>query len=192
MLANEHEFEQLLNEATAARFVVRSKPPFSGPTVVLKYLALIPSALPSPTHGCSPSTMHGRVSFTYRDYRQGGVSKVMRLSASNFLSRFLLHVLPKAFVRIRYYGFLSRGSKANALDALSLKPSVIYRIAKKRPLNPIVASVHVVTRLRCSSWARSHPFLPSAAPQFPLLTALRRFLTLSYRRSRRPLESNMC
>ena len=43
MLANEHDFEQLLNEATAARWVVRSKPPFCGPTIVLKYLALYPA-----------------------------------------------------------------------------------------------------------------------------------------------------
>ena len=43
MLANEHEFERLLNEATAARWVVRTRPPFSGPTVVLKYLALHPT-----------------------------------------------------------------------------------------------------------------------------------------------------
>jgi len=115
MLANEHEFERLLNEATAARWVVRTKPPFSGPTVVLKYLARYTQRV-AISNSRLLSLEDGRVSFTYRNYRQGGITKVMRLSASDFLSRFLLHVLPKAFVRIRYYGFLSRGSKAKALE----------------------------------------------------------------------------
>jgi len=48
----------------------------------------------------------------YRNYRRGGAPQVVRLSASDFLSRFLLHILPKSFVRIMCYGFLSRGSKA--------------------------------------------------------------------------------
>ena len=115
MLANEHEFEQLLNEATAARLWCGTKPPFSGPTVVLISRAT-PYAPAISNSRLLSLDDDGRVSFTYRDYRQGGVTKVMRLSASDFLSRFLLHVLPKSFVRIRYYGFLSRGSKAKALE----------------------------------------------------------------------------
>ena len=87
MLAKDHEFEQFINEATAARFVVRSKPPFSGPTVVLKYLRSYTQHVAISNSRLLSLDDAGRVSFTYRNYRQGGVTKVMRLSASNFLSR---------------------------------------------------------------------------------------------------------
>jgi hypothetical protein len=58
---------------------------------------------------------HGRVSFRWRDYRQGANSNVMTLSADEFIRRFLLHTLPDAFHRIRHYGFLANGHRADKL-----------------------------------------------------------------------------
>jgi hypothetical protein len=55
------------------------------------------------------------VSFRYKDYRHGGVSKSMRLGGEVFLSRFLQHVAPKGFRRIRYYGFLANAAGRHAL-----------------------------------------------------------------------------
>ena len=53
----------------------------------------------------------GRVTFTWRDYRDGGRAKPMTLDADEFLRRFLLHVLPDGFQRIRHYGFLANGHR---------------------------------------------------------------------------------
>ena len=83
-----------------------AKPPFGGPAQVLKYLARY-------THRVAISNRRlvaledGKVRFRWKDYAHGGREKTMTLDASEFLRRFLLHVLPSGFVRIRHYGFLS-------------------------------------------------------------------------------------
>jgi hypothetical protein len=163
MLANEHQFEQLLNEATAARWVVRTRPPFSGPTVVLKYLARYTQRV-AIANSRLLSLEDGYVSFTYRDYRQGGISKVMRLSASDFLSRFVLHVLPKSFVRVRYYGFLSRGSKAKALELFR----AAFGASPPRPQTPLKSHSHLCPRCHAAPMqlvAILAPLLPLPKPQ---------------------------
>jgi hypothetical protein len=87
-------------------WVVYAKPPFAGPESALAYLARY-------THRIAISNPRlvnlepGRVAFRYRDYQDGGKEKVMRLDALEFIRRFLLHVLPKGFVRIRHYGLLA-------------------------------------------------------------------------------------
>ena len=101
---------------------VYGKPPFAGPEVVLSYLARY-------THrvAISNSRLLGLdergVSFRYKDYRRNGQARcrTMTLSADEFIRRFLLHVLPKGFHRIRHYGLLaSAGCKANIARAREL------------------------------------------------------------------------
>jgi Putative transposase/Transposase zinc-binding domain len=100
------EFERLVSAALRTDWVVYAKPPFGGPEVVLKYLARY-------THRVAISDSRlldfedGVVRFRYKDYAHGNRKRVMSLSASEFVRRFLLHVLPAGFVRIRHYGILS-------------------------------------------------------------------------------------
>jgi hypothetical protein len=61
------------------------------------------------------SLSEGKVRFTWKDYRQDGVTKVMTLDADEFIRRFLLHALPDGFHRIRHYGFLASGGRGNNL-----------------------------------------------------------------------------
>jgi hypothetical protein len=56
------------------------------------------------------------VAFAYKDYRRGGQRRVMRLSPHEFIRRFLLHVLPDGFHRIRHYGFLAKGDRGDKLE----------------------------------------------------------------------------
>ena len=99
-------FEQLLNTAVRHDWVVYAKRPFSSPACVLKYLARY-------THRVAISNRRlvalrdGRVSFRYNDYADQRRSKVLTVSTTEFLRRFLMHTLPSGFVRIRYYGFLA-------------------------------------------------------------------------------------
>jgi len=94
--------------------VVHPKPPFGGPEVALKYLARY-------THRVAISDRRllssddGTVRFSYKDYAQGGEQREMTLDALEFLRRFLLHALPKGFVRIRYYGFLANRHRREQL-----------------------------------------------------------------------------
>jgi hypothetical protein len=100
------EFERAVSGAARTDWVVYAKPPFGGPEQVLKYLARY-------THRVAISDSRlldfedGEVCFRYKDYAHGGRKRVMKLSASEFVRRFLLHVLPAGFVRIRHYGILS-------------------------------------------------------------------------------------
>ena len=90
--------------------VYRFQKPFAGPKQVLDYLGRY-------THRVAISNNRllvledGRVSFHWRDYAAGSVLKTMTLEASEFMKRFLLHVLPKRFVRIRHYGLLSNRNR---------------------------------------------------------------------------------
>src|SRR5262249_11208705 len=99
-------FEHLVSAAARSEWVIYAKPPFGGPERVLKYLARY-------THRVAISNCRllnlkdGMVRFRYKDYAHGKRKRVMNLSASEFVRRFLLHVLPSGLVRIRHYGILS-------------------------------------------------------------------------------------
>ncbi len=95
-------------------WVVYVKPPFAGPESVLAYLGRYTHriAISNPR---ILSLENGRVAFRYRDYADGRKEKVMRLDALEFIRRFLLHVLPKRFVRIRHYGLLANRHRKEKL-----------------------------------------------------------------------------
>lgn len=106
-------FTELLNKLYGKEWVVYCKPPFNGIDGVLQYLSRY-------THRIAISNERiiksgdGRITFKWRDYSDGNRNKVMTLDADEFIRRFLLHVLPDRFVKIRHYGLLgSRKRKAN-------------------------------------------------------------------------------
>ena len=102
--------------------MVYARPPFAGPEVVLAYLSRY-------THRVAISNRllisldESGVTFRYEDYRRDGTARyrTMTLTTDEFIRRFLLHVLPKGFHRIRHYGLLlSTGRKANVARARAL------------------------------------------------------------------------
>jgi hypothetical protein len=105
-LADAGAFQRRLAASAETEWVVYAKPPFGGPEQVLKYLARY-------THRVAISNRRlvalkdGEVTFHWKDYAHGGGPKTMTLKATEFIRRFLLHVLPSGFVRIRHYGFLA-------------------------------------------------------------------------------------
>lgn len=99
-------FHRYLDSVRQINWVVYAKPPFAGPERVLDYVGRY-------THRIAISNNRlidiedGKVHFNWKDYRGGSRQKVMALSAEEFIRRFLIHVLPQGFQRIRYYGFLA-------------------------------------------------------------------------------------
>ena len=87
-------------------WVVYAKPPFGGPRYVLNYLARYTHRVAISNHRLV-SFADGKVTFRWKDYAHGGKRRLMTLTAEEFLRRFLQHVLPPRFVRIRFFGFLS-------------------------------------------------------------------------------------
>ena len=113
-LAEDGAFNKLVNRAFECEWVVYAKPPFGGPEQVLRYLARY-------THRVAISNSRilsvegDEVTFRWKDYTHGNKNKAMTVRATEFLRRFLIHVLPKGFVRIRLFGFLANRRRAKML-----------------------------------------------------------------------------
>jgi hypothetical protein len=123
-------FRAFLKPLHRAKWVVYAKRPFAGPDQVLSYLARY-------THRVAIANSRlvafeaGRISFKWKDYRREGQDRygLMTLDGDEFIRRFLLHVLPDGFHRIRHYGLFANGARADniararrLLDALSPPP----------------------------------------------------------------------
>jgi Putative transposase/Transposase zinc-binding domain len=114
-LAQPDVFARWLTPLARQEWVVYAKPPFGGPEQVLKYLARY-------THRVAISNQRllsledGQVTFRYKDYADSRRSKTMTLSAEEFLRRFVQHVLPRGFVKIRHYGLLASRGRSERLS----------------------------------------------------------------------------
>jgi len=113
-LAEAIHWQRLLSELRRTNWVVYAKPPFGGPERVLKYLSRY-------THRVAIANRRllfvgdGLVRFAWKDYADHNAPKEMTLTAEEFLRRFLLHVLPRGFMRIRHYGLLANCHRAPQL-----------------------------------------------------------------------------
>ena len=162
----------------AKEWVVYAKPPFGGPEQVLKYLARYTHRVAISNHRLV-KLADGRVTFRYRDYADSRKEKLLTLSAEEFLRRFVQHVLPKGFMKIRHYGLLaSRQREACLRQARKLLLPMLVQASStggviepaELPHCPICGSVRltrgeVLPRLPLSPFARaasrSSPSQPS-------------------------------
>jgi hypothetical protein len=113
-LANPSAFRAFLRRLFRHDWVVYAKPPFGGPTHVLHDLARYTHRVAISNHRLVDMTAD-QVMFRWKDYRHGSQQRTMTVSAVEFLRRFFLHVLPKGFVRIRFFGFLAHRRRAQDL-----------------------------------------------------------------------------
>ena len=105
----------LLSRASPVARVVYAKRPFAGPAQVLDYVGRYTHRV-AISNNRLLSMENGKVRFRWKDYRDGNRQKTMTLTGSEFIRRFLIHVLPSGFHRIRYYGFLGNCHRARKLD----------------------------------------------------------------------------
>ena len=110
-LGARHAFAACLDRAMAKPWVVYSKPPFGGPLQVLKYLARYTHRVAIGNRRILGIDAEG-VTFRWRDRAKGDRARTMKLAGVEFLRRFLLHVLPRGFQRIRHYGLLGNRARA--------------------------------------------------------------------------------
>jgi hypothetical protein len=118
-LAGEHPWNLWLRELATTDWVVYAKPPFGGPERVLNYLSRYTHRVAIANHRLV-SIEGGVVRFLWRDYAHHGQRKVMALPATEFLRRFLLHVVPSRFMRIRHFGLLANRHRAAKLERCRL------------------------------------------------------------------------
>jgi len=110
-------FQQFIDSLSKTKWIAYAKRPFAGPQQVLEYLGRY-------THRVAISNNriiaidNGKVTFTYRDRKRDNEIKEMTLDADEFIRRFLLHVLPKGLIKIRYFGFLSHTNKKKEIPLI--------------------------------------------------------------------------
>lgn len=161
--------------AAAQQWIVYAKAPFGGPQQVLEYLSRY-------THRVAISNQrilsfaNGKVTFVWRDYADDNRVKVTTVDVMEFLRRFLMHVLPDRFVRIRYYGFLANGKRhehiARARELLGQAEPLRFRERPKfRVLCPACMAIRMRAYQRRRPQARN-PYRPPPLAAVPVGVAL--------------------
>ena len=134
-LAEEATWTALRQQLYTKPWVVYAKPPWGSPEQVLKYLSRY-------THRVAIANSRlvfvgaGVVRFRYTDYAAGRTAKVMELSAEEFLRRFLLHVVPTGFVRIRHYGLLANRTRQEKLTRARQLLAIVAATPLLPPVSP--------------------------------------------------------
>ncbi len=156
-LADPQAFRALMQACRQKEWVVYAKPPFGGPQQVLKYLARY-------THRVAISNARlvkvqdDQVFFRWKDYAHGNQQKVMALQAVEFIRRFLLHVVPSGFVRIRHYGLQANRVRAENLTRcrVLLGQGQGGGESGAAPAEPPPSKPEAATRTRCPVCGQGH------------------------------------
>jgi Putative transposase/Transposase zinc-binding domain len=143
-LAHEKVFRSFLRPLFRHQWVVYAKPPFGGPQHVLHYLARYTHRVAISNHRLV-SFADGQVTFRWRDYAHGKKNRLMTLSSEEFLRRFLLHTLPRGFVRIRFFGFLAHRRRAQLLP-------LCRRLLENTPHSPTPTTLGLSAE-KVAAWA---------------------------------------
>jgi hypothetical protein len=156
-LENDKAFRSFLRTLFRQNWVVYAKPPFGGPQHVIGYLARYTHRVAISNHRLLDFDQDW-VTFRWKDYAHGNQKKKMTLSSQEFLRRFLLHVLPRGFVRIRFFGFLANRCRRTLLPQCRFLLSKIHVI--------VVTNVSPVqpTGFRCPRCAGPMIILESFPP----------------------------
>jgi hypothetical protein len=172
-LAQPNRFYAMLRELRNREWVVYAKPPFGGPEHVLKYLARYTHRV-AISNGRLLDLANGQVRFRWRDSKHNNRSKVMNLDAVEFIRRFLLHVLPSGFVKIRQFGLLANRNRRQALalcrnylDAHAVEKTAILTDRQQQAIRRCCPSckrgtLRIIARLSAFALATHATLVPTA------------------------------
>ena len=174
-LADAARFADWLQPLRECEWVVYAKRPFAGPAAVLAYLSRYTHRVAISNRRLIALDARG-VTFRWKDYRAKGRTrhKTMTLAADEFMRRFLLHILPSGFHRIRHYGLIANAERkqnlARARELLHVVPDVAAQSeaadASYRPVQPTFVCPHCGAAMRIiDTFARGQPI--RAPPQSP-------------------------
>lgn len=159
------EFDRFLRQLRGVNWVVFAKRPFGGPEHVIKYLARYTHRV-AIANGRLIEIQNGQVTFRWRDSADGNQQKSMTLAAVEFIRRYLLHILPPGFVKIRHFGFLANRSRREALQLCrsllpmpATAPSDSLTATQRRAVERICPLCKIGT-LHILDWIPTGTFLP--------------------------------
>ena len=116
-MASHYAFKSWVSPLYKKDWNVYAKPPWNGPKHALKYLARYTHRVAIANQRLK-SIDNGQVTFSYKDYRHQHQQRTLTLAATEFIRRFMMHVLPHGFVRIRYFGFLANTHRKEQLHKI--------------------------------------------------------------------------
>jgi hypothetical protein len=125
---NVTNFKALKDQCYKTKWVVYSEKPFNSPKNLINYLGNYTHRVAISNHRLI-ACKDDKVTFRYKDYKTGGVKKTMTLDVDEFIRRFLQHILPSGFSKIRYFGFM-------ALRSLKVKLNACFNLIKKATYLP--------------------------------------------------------
>jgi hypothetical protein len=155
-LSSPQAFGQLVAELKQKEWIVYAKRPFAGPQQVLDYLGRYTHRVAISNHRIV-SLAQGKVTFTYRDRADGDQEKHMTLDAVEFIRRFLLHVLPDGFVKIRYFGFMAHRNRKRSIALIRMLTNSDAKFEIRRESVPeMMLRVAGIDIMRCPICAKGH------------------------------------
>jgi hypothetical protein len=177
-------WRQFLTTLQQTEWVVYAKPPLPGPQRVLRYLARYTHRV-AITNRRLLACDDGQVTFRWKDYQRGNRQRLMTLDAVEFIRRFLLHVLPRGFQRMRHYGFFANGQRkgklprcrellGQALLAPAETSPAVDAIATASTPPPALRHVPYAAWGGCRSRKRGSPSAPRGTSRVPCSSMTRR------------------
>jgi len=157
-LAQQKAFRGFLRTLFRNDWVVYAKRPFGGPEHVLQYLARYTHRVALSNHRIVDFA-DGKVTFRWKDYAHKNKKRLMTVTAEEFLRRFLLHSLPRGFVRIRFCGFLANRRRGNLL------PVCRQLLAVASPMQSSTAAAKVSGAWRCPCCGGAMALIEKLTPQ---------------------------
>jgi hypothetical protein len=172
-LERSDQFNALLSKLVRTEWFVYAKPPWNGAaTVVLKYLARYTHKAAISNHRLV-DLADGRVSFQWKDYAHGGRQGIMTLDSVEFVRRFLMHVLPSGFVRVRHYGLLANRhrqeklARCRELIGKAMTPQAETAPSKPDPVTPPVPETTVTPTRVCPRCGANRMVVIAEIPPLP-------------------------
>jgi hypothetical protein len=163
-LKEKDAFLSFLSQLYNKGWVVYCKPPFKGPETVIEYLGRYTHRIAITNHRII-NMENGKVSFFWKDYADGGKTKIMTLDCFEFIRRFLLHVLPDGFVKIRYYGLLGNRNRKDDLilcrKALGINAETEHTVQTWQELFLAVTGIDIMECPICHGRMKRKEVLPS-------------------------------
>jgi hypothetical protein len=154
-IPNQQNVDQLLDTLMRKNWVVYAKKPFAGPEKLLNYLGKYTHKIAISNYrilACDENS----VTFKWRDYSDKNKIKVMTLSADEFMRRFLQHVVPGGFMRIRSFGFLANAAKAKKLLLIRKALDVTESIEDKKDAQAIMLVFTGIDITLCPACQQGH------------------------------------
>ena len=129
-LGSQKAFSEMAKDLSETEWIAYAKRPFAGPEQVLEYLGRYTHRV-AISNNRFMSIDDGNVTFSYRDRKNNNEKKSMTLGGHEFIRRFLLHVLPRGFMKIRYFGFLANVKKRQCVAAIRKLIDSVLKLPRK-------------------------------------------------------------